>query len=106
MVFDVQGNRAPLSATFPNFITIGTTTTVSGVVRRPSGQALANTTVQLRGTGTTRFTAVTSSFGSFTFPSVPLGRSYTLNVVSKRFRFPATPIFVSNATDVELKGLE
>lgn len=105
-VLNAQGKPAASSSRFPAFVRIGTTTTVNGVVRRPTGQPMANTTVQLSELGNIRFTAVTNSFGNFTFPAVPFGKSYTIRVVSKRFRFPATPIFVSSATDVELRGLE
>lgn len=104
-VFNAQGGPADYSTQIPGYISIGTTTTVTGTLRRPSGQALANTRVILQ-RGNTRLTATTSSFGTFTFPSVPVGRAQLLKVESKRYKFASTPIFVGSAVNVDLVGLE
>lgn len=61
--------------------------TVSGRVLTSSGQPLPNITVSItNGSGITQ-TTTTSGFGYFTFTGLPVGQTYTISAVSKRFAF-------------------
>lgn len=72
--------------------------TVSGRVVSPSGQPVGNVLVTIsNGSGVVQ-TALTTSFGYFTFSGIPSGQSYTISVSSKRFAF--TPQNVSVGGDV------
>lgn len=87
----------------PGTISIGTQTSLTGTLRRPSGQPLANTVVVLQGTA---FTATTSSFGVFTFPNIPHGYGFVVQARSKRYRFASVPFYLNQAVNIEMRGLE
>ena len=80
---------------------------VSGRVTTASGQGLRNTTVTMTDeAGRTRITT-TGSFGIYTFEDVEAGRTYIMSVASRRFRFAARPITVTDTlTDVNFVGQE
>ncbi len=84
-------------------IAVGTRTSLTGILRRPSGQPLANTDVTLQGTP---LSTRTSSFGVFNFPSISHGIGFRIQVRSKRYRFASLPIYLNHAADVEMRGLE
>lgn len=80
---------------------------IEGRVTTPAGQGLRNATVILTDGQGVRRTAVTSSFGIYSFTNVPTGGSYILTVSSKRYRFaPRTVPVNGNLTGVDLIGLE
>ncbi len=83
------------------------TANVSGRVTTPSGSALRNATVVLSYGQGRRFTAVTSSFGIYSFTAIPVELDYTIGVSSKRYRFAARPLVVTaDLTGVDFVGLE
>ena len=81
--------------------------TVSGRVLTPAGLGLRNATVSLTDSQGVRRTAVTTSFGFYSFDNVRTGASYTIAVSSKRFRFaPQTVPVNGNLTLADFVGLE
>jgi len=91
-------------------VTSGTppTAPISGRVFTPVGLGIRNTVVRLiddTSGGVTSST--TSSFGVYTFTNMPVGRTYTLTIQNKRFRF--APRFISLTgplTNLDIFGLE
>jgi uncharacterized delta-60 repeat protein len=80
---------------------------LSGRVTTPSGAALRNAVVTLVDSSGARRTAVTSSFGVFSFGSVYTNQDYTLTVASKRYRFAPRTVTVNGAlSGIEMTGLE
>lgn len=59
---------------------------ISGRVTTPDGRGLRNAVVTLTSAGATR-QATTSSFGLYTFSDVAAGATYSMSVLSKRYRF-------------------
>jgi hypothetical protein len=81
--------------------------TITGRVTTSAGQALRNAAVTLTDAGGAKRTAVTSSFGVYTFNNVPAGSGYVLGVASKRYRFTPLTLNVSqNLTGIDFAGLE
>jgi len=84
-----------------------TTATISGKLLRPSGTALSNTRVYLLNQqGQTIAVSTSSSFGEFSFPGLPVGQPYFLNVSSKRYRFAVKSLFLDADLGVNLVALE
>lgn len=84
-----------------------TIATITGRVLTPSGTALRNAPVAMINPEGIRVTATTSSFGVFTFNNVQTGRTYTMTVSSKRYRFaPRTLDVNGNLIGVDFVGLE
>jgi len=80
---------------------------VSGQVLTPDGRVLRNASVTMTDPVGTRRTAITSSFGVYTFENVPVGQVYTMSVSSKRYRFATRFVTVdNNLTAVDFVGLE
>jgi len=85
----------------PTFVTIG------GRVTTPSGLNLRNAVVSLIDSNNVRRTATTSSFGLYSFDNVETGQTYTITVASKRYRFAAQIVPVTEArSDINFVGLE
>lgn len=82
--------------------------TISGKLRRPGGQALANTRVYaIDDQGRVRATSTTSSFGEFALTGLPVGYTYQLRVESKRYRFALLNFFLDRGIyDLNFVGLE
>lgn len=80
---------------------------ISGRVMNTNGQGVANAIVSLTDSGTGgRRSALTSSFGYYSFTNVPSGLSYTISPVSKRFNFTPLNIQVNgNLTDVDFTAI-
>jgi len=71
----------------PNLAPTAANVSVSGQVLTASGQGIRNARMTLtNSTGTTR-TAITSSFGYYSFDEVEVGQTYVVSVRSKRFQF-------------------
>lgn len=84
-----------------------TPVTLGGRVTTPSGQPLRNAKVILTTSSGSQTFATTSSFGLYSFTSVPGGADYTISVSSKRYRFtPRVLTPTANATDIDFVGLE
>lgn len=86
---------------------VSTPVSVGGKVFTSTGLALRNAKVTLTDASNVQRTAITSSFGVYTFSDVPSGQDYTLTVQSKRYRY--TPKILSPAGDlanVDFTGLE
>jgi hypothetical protein len=80
---------------------------VSGRVTSANGQGLRNATVTMTDAAGNRRTATTGSFGIYTFEDVDAGQSYIVNVSSKRYRFNARNINVTDSlADVNFVGQE
>lgn len=94
----------------PGFVRVGPPPTpvarISGRVLTPNFYAVQNTPVTLTNHRGDRFTRTTSLTGSFTFTDMPHG-TYTLRVVSKRYRIPSRVITVTgDVTGLSLEALE
>jgi subtilisin-like proprotein convertase family protein len=88
-------------------VTGPTTASMTGRVTTPTGTNLRNVVVSLINEQGVRTTATTSSFGIFSFTGVPTGRTYTMTVASRRYRFAAKTIpLTGNMTNVDFVGLE
>jgi hypothetical protein len=89
------------------YITLGPSFTIGGRVTTPAGLGLRNATVVLTDYRGVRQTATTSSFGTYSFPAVRGGESYTISVNSRRYRFtPRVVVIQSNVADLDFVGLE
>lgn len=81
--------------------------TVGGRVSTPTGLGLRNAVVTITDSNNVKRTATTSSFGLYSFPNVQSGQTYTLSVASKRYRFAAQVVSVSNdISNLDFIGLE
>lgn len=81
--------------------------TIGGRVTTPAGLGLRNAVVSIVDSLGVRRTATTSSFGLYSFANVAAGANYTINVSSKRYRFAARTLTVSeNLSNVDFVGLE
>ncbi len=73
--------------------------TISGRVLRDDGIGIRNVRVTITGNSlTSPRTALTSSFGHFTFDEIEAGQSYVISVTSKRYGF-AQPGQIISVTD-------
>ncbi len=73
--------------------------TISGRVIRDDGLGIRNVRVTITGNSlTSPRTALTSSFGHFTFDDIEAGQSYVISVTSKRYGF-AQPSRIISVTD-------
>ena len=80
---------------------------VSGHVLTPAGPGLRNAVVALTDPQSVSRTGITDSFGFYQFDNVPIGQTYTMNAVSKRYRFTSQQVSVSAAlTGVDFVGQE
>jgi len=94
--------------TFRNFFYISLPAlSVSGQVTGPDGRPVRNASVSIiDAQGLARRTA-TSSFGFFAFDALAQGQTYTVSVSSRRYRFSARTIsLTNNVTDLNFIGLE
>ncbi|MEQ1605106.1 MAG: carboxypeptidase-like regulatory domain-containing protein, partial [Pyrinomonadaceae bacterium] len=81
--------------------------TISGRVLNANGQGVRNATVTIIDSVGNRRTAVTGSFGNYSFEGLEIGRDYLLTVANKRYRFATRTInLTENLSDVNLIGLE
>lgn len=81
--------------------------TVTGRVFTPTGSALRNASVAMISPEGVRTVATTSSFGVYTFSNVPAGRTYTMTVSTKRYRFTPRSLEINgNLTGIDFVGLE
>lgn len=81
--------------------------TISGRVTTPGGQNLRNAVVSIIDSNGVRRTAITSSFGIFSFDSVRTGDTYTITAASKRYRFAPKVLQIDAAlSNVDFIGLE
>ena len=82
-------------------------TSVSGRVTTPDGRGLRNAIVTITDSSNVRQTAITSSFGFYSFEAVRVGETHTISVSSKRYRFASRSVTVSGRlSDVDFVGLE
>ena len=80
---------------------------ISGKVLTPGGIVLRNASVTLTDSQGVERRVTTSSFGLFNFDQIQAGRTYTISVGSKRYRFaPQTLNITDNVVNLELIGLE
>jgi hypothetical protein len=79
------------------------TSSINGRVLATDGRPLSRMNVVMTSTSGEAFTAVTSSFGYFSFDGLTVGETYTLRVESKRYRFGDTAVSVTDSiAEVEL----
>jgi glucose/arabinose dehydrogenase len=80
---------------------------VSGQVLGANGLGLRNATVFITDAGGNIRRTSTSSLGYYQLDNVDTGQTYTINVVSRRYRFEAKTLNVSNElTNIDFMGLE
>jgi hypothetical protein len=80
---------------------------ISGRVLTPDGRGLRNAVVRLTDSNGTQRTATTSSFGFYGFDNVSPGETYVLGVESKRYRFGARILLVTQSlSDQDITGSE
>lgn len=80
---------------------------VGGQVQTPGGQGLRSAVVKLTIPDQPAQTVTTSSFGYYSFPSVPAGVTVTITVTSRRYRFrPVVQEFTADTDDLNFVGLE
>ncbi len=81
--------------------------TVSGRVTVPNGAGLRNAIVTLTDSNAVAVKAISTSFGYFSFDSVPVGATYTATITSKRYSFTPRTLTVSGAvSDFDFVGSE
>jgi hypothetical protein len=80
---------------------------INGRVLTPGGNGLRNASVSLIDDLGERRIATTSSFGLFSFANIHTGRSYTIAVNSKRYRFASQVLQIDDNVNLsDLVGLE
>jgi len=80
---------------------------ISGHVFAPGGAGLRNATVTLTDSNGQSRSAVTSSFGAFTFDGVTAGDTYVIAVASRRYRFSPRVVQVTDSlSDLDFTGVE
>lgn len=88
---------------------IAANVSLSGRVTAPDGRGVRNAVVAMTDTlSGARRTAATSSFGMYTFDDVTPNRTYTVTVLSKRYRFEARAVQVlaDNIFNIDFSGQE
>jgi len=106
-MFDGPGLAPTPTPTVSPTPTPVTAVTISGRVTTPSGLGLRNAIVSLIDPDGTRRSAVTSSFGIYSFENVVTGQTYTLSVASKRYRFSPRMDPINGAvSNLDFVGLE
>lgn len=110
-----RSTSSPLGELLPTTYQSGTITigaaapmvTVGGRVSTPTGLGLRNAVVTIIDSNNVRRTATTSSFGLYSFSNVQSGQTYTVSVASKRYRFAAQVVSISNdISNLDFTGLE
>ncbi len=91
-----------------NLIPTAANASLGGRVVTASGQGIRNATVVITGGGLTapRY-ATTGTFGYYLFDGLPVGESYVVTVVSKRYTFPTPSIVVNlqeNIADINFEA--
>lgn len=82
------------------------TISISGRVLTANGTGLRNAVVRIASSDIS-VTAPTSSLGYYSFSDIPNGKTYTITVASKRYRFEPRILTVSaDLTDLDFNGLE
>ncbi|MEJ7623890.1 MAG: hypothetical protein WKF34_07835 [Pyrinomonadaceae bacterium] len=79
---------------------------VDGLVTITDGRALRNAIVAITGSTGARRTVITNSFGFYQFGDVVTGQSYTMSVLSRRYRFAAQQVNITGNATVNFVGLE
>jgi hypothetical protein len=78
-----------------------------GRVLTPNGRGLSNAAVSIVDSDGEVRKTFTSSLGFFTFSNLPSGKSYTVRVTSKRYRFsPRTMVLANDITLEDFVGIE
>ena len=93
---------------FRNYFFLSPPASVSGGVFASDGATgLRNTTISITDPQGFRRTATTSSFGFYSFAGIATGPQYTINVLSRRFRFqPQTVTLSADLANMDFVGLE
>ena len=81
--------------------------TISGRVLTPDGRGLRNASVTIVDQSGMARTVTTNSFGFYQFDGVAAGRTYTIGVASRQYRFASRTVTVTdNLTDVDFTSQE
>jgi hypothetical protein len=80
----------------PNIVTAANVS-VSGRVMTPDGAGLRNARVSIRDPQGHEITALTGSFGYFSFDSVESGANYVVSVTAKRYSFQSQLIQLTDS---------
>lgn len=85
----------------------GAKASISGRLTTPSGGGLRGATVILGGPGGVSRRVTSSSLGFYQFDDIDAGHTYSISVISKRFRFTPRELQVSgNLADIDFVGVE
>ncbi|MFN2500975.1 MAG: right-handed parallel beta-helix repeat-containing protein [Pyrinomonadaceae bacterium] len=104
----LTGSAAPCPRLAPTvLVTTAAGADISGRVLSPQGVGLRSARVWLTDSaGATRET-LTSSFGYFSFEDVPVGQTYVIGVASKRYRFAARSLQMTDSlANIDFQGIE
>lgn len=83
---------------FQNSVPTAATVTISGRVTTADGQGIRNARLTISSADGETRTVVTTAFGFYRFTDVEVGRTYVIQISSKRFMF-ATPARVISVVD-------
>jgi len=75
---------------------------INGRLLDPKGSGIARTLVTVIDTKGNSRTVMTSSLGYFQLSELPIGETYTVRAVSRRYRFNAQSISITNGNAVEM----
>lgn len=93
--------------TYVQEFSVGNTATISGRVTAPDGRGLRNAVVSITDQTGAASTVATSSFGLYSFTNIALDQQHTLRIASKRYRFSARSVTVSdNISNFDFSGFE
>jgi uncharacterized delta-60 repeat protein len=111
MALDRHGRAVVVGSSDEAFATarilLSGSVTVSGRVVTTDGNGLRNATVSLTDSNGARRTALTSSLGYYSFDSVGIGRTYAINVQSRRYRFSPNQLQINESlTEVNFIAIE
>ena len=87
--------------------TVAANVNVSGRVATEKGNGIPNTRVTLTDSNGTARTAITNSFGYYSFDQVGVGGAYVLSANHRAYQFDDRIIFVNDeVTDADIVGIE
>ena len=108
-VLNVAGQDLP-TLYWNSAVVIGETAAnvdVSGRVFTADGRGIRNATVAISDANGDRHVTTTGSFGNYYFANIEAGKTYTISVESKRYRFtPRLFLIVDSVRDLDFPSIE
>ncbi len=99
----IRGSTFAVTSGFWNFTPLGPTAaqvSVSGQVRTAGGLGIPNAVLTIMSQDGSTRTALSSSFGYYSFEGVTAGSTYVVSISTKRFTFNQPTILVSVADEI------